>query len=298
MGVIIHVSSFVLVIVLVFGFLVFFDTTKSTWNKSPAEVKAHIIIYIIQSVGAILYYIGNNTVYICREYGRELKCNKQCFGVCQLVATICLGGALAYFQVIPPCLKKIAKSFDYEEKVNSFFSAAGLVTIYIKIDALFNTISLASSKLKNSCSSFTIFVTSIFLVGCILLGLVITLVHFLCALKVLQVRKTCCERKVLSFLIIFMMLFVFFPLYMVVDNSLPLNCAYNCNLLTYNSSIESFNCQANISKIRLSFSCTILVTTTLVCLLLFLFKRKAVNREEDSASYFCFNNIISLRQRC
>ena len=293
-GAIACIVSFVLILVLFFGSLVAIDIGHDACHTTAADVRLRAAFMIIQSVGAILYYFGNNLVYISKIYGSELGCSESCFNMSRVAAMIFLGGALAYFQLIPPCLQKIARLFNYEKKHHEGFSAANMIAIFVKIDALFNTVSLASRKFRYSCSSFTIALTTAFIIFCIVLGNMITLVNFIYTLRIL--RKSNKKQLVSQFMtnfILFLLLFISFPPYLLTDNTLPLECAFRCSAPYYlnNTSLISSSCNIKISGLRLSFSAILFVTIITVSLLLLVYKRRIRKEQIDSSSYVLFKSV-------
>ncbi len=281
---------FVLIPLLFFGPLVIIHVRRTAQWKTSGDCRIHIMFVTIQSAGVILYYFGNNSLILIRKYRHELDCDSRCFDLFQVIAALSLGGALAYFQIVPSCCVKIAKMFDYNLQNAAEFSVGHMITVYVKIDALFNTISLTMRTYRDACSATTLL--SIFMALCIILGHGVTWVNFIEALRMFKKSNNNWRGwKLFEQVTFLVLLSVFFTMYMVTDNIYPLNCAFNCY---GNLSFPAGDCSTKISGIRLSFSSVIFVTVILVSLILFIYKRKATNGKIEGSYYFQFQNKFPL----
>ncbi len=284
-----------LISLIVFFALVVIDVIHNACKKTNANTTLRICLVVSQCIGAILYFVGNNSSDITRMHGEELQCGETCSSIWKAVAMICLGSALAYFNLIPPCLHRIFKYYHYEDMQTDWFSSTAMIAIFIKIDALFNTVNLAAERADYQCSYFTVVLTTIFILVCILLGLGLMVSHFIYSLAMLRKRQD--ERyagRQVVFITSFVLLFICFPPYLLTDNHLPLDCAFGCASsvdLNNNGTSSDRSCDlTGSSALRLALSLVLLATTILVSLLLILYKRKMAKKEMDLAlTYAKFN---------
>lgn len=72
-----------------------------------------LIFLVIEVVGALLYFFGDNILYIVLKYGEALGCDQQCVESYRAAAIITLGLALMVFLLVPPCLQKIMQLCDF-----------------------------------------------------------------------------------------------------------------------------------------------------------------------------------------
>ena len=290
------VLSFLFSLVVFFGSLVIIDIVHNACKKTSANIRVRMCLVLAQCIGAVLYFFGNNSADISRTYGEELQCGENCAVMWRIAAMISLGSALAYYQLIPPCLHKIAKLYHYEDKRSDWFSSRAMIAVFIKIDALFNTVNLAAEKVQDQCGPFTVALTTIFVLVCITLGIGLIITNFIYSLAML--RKNQNDKhggKLVAFVTSFVILILCFPPYLLTDNRQPLDCAFGCGLEVSvsgnNSSSGSNTChRTGSSALRLVLSSVMFVIIIFVSFLLLLYKRKTAKKEMDSnLMYVKFN---------
>lgn len=272
---------------IVFFVLVVIDVVHNACKKTSANIRLRVCLVVSQCIGAVLYYIGNNSSDITRMHGQELRCGDTCTGIWRAVAMICLGSALAYFNLIPPCLDRIFKFYQFKDMHSDWFSSTAMIATFIKIDALFNTVNLAAERADQQCSSFTVAITTVFIILCIVWGLGLMVSHFIFSLAMLRMKQN--DRhagRQVVFITSFVILFICFPPYLLTDNRQPLDCAFGCGAYIHplgnatNSDYSRCNLTGS-SSLRLVLSVVLLITIVLVSALLILYKRKMAKKEMD-----------------
>lgn len=98
-------------------------------------------------------------------------------GIAGLIAS---GTVLLFYQEFPSCTHKISKLLNYRGKRTTWFSAAGMITTFIKMDALYNTVVCAAAQIDEFCDAEDIAINVSFLVIIIIVGIIISDVHQLC----------------------------------------------------------------------------------------------------------------------
>ena len=88
------------------------------------------IIALVEVIGALLYYYGDNIGYIISRYSEVLGCHEDCRYNNRVAATVTLGLSLVLFQLIPPCIETITKRKQQNvETVSTYL----LLSIILKI---------------------------------------------------------------------------------------------------------------------------------------------------------------------
>ena len=278
------VLSFLFSLVVFFGSLVVIDVVHNAYKKTSANIRLRICLVLAQCIGAVLYFFGNNSADIANTYGEELQCRESCVVMWRIAAMISLGSALAYYQLIPPCLHKIAKLYHYEDKRSDWFSSTAMIGIFIKIDALFNAVNLAAEEAQDQCGPFTVALTTTSILICTALGIGLIITNFIYSLAMLRKNQNDKQgRKLAVFVTSFVILFLCFPPYLLTDNRQPLDCTFGCGpdiIVLDNTTLSGSNtCHSTgSSALRL-----ILSSVMFVCFLLALYKHKTTKKEIDSA---------------
>lgn len=224
------VVTFVTVTVVIFGGLVFANILYLL-RKKDEMLWIKISLLLIQSLGALLYFYGDNIVQIVAKYGDELGCGMTCLSYNKVAAMIASGSALLFFIEFPTCFHRIVKLLDYKEKNTGWFSASGMIGTYIKIDALYNTVVVAAADVDDFCNNIDISINTTFLLICILTGIGLMVVNSHYAATLL--KKS--EHKQHSWIayFVFIILALLFPLFLLTDNRQPLDCAFRCDTFCY-----------------------------------------------------------------
>ena len=288
------ICSFLFSLVIFFGFLVISDVVYNSRNHDCTHTRVRVCLVFSQCIGAVLYYVGNNTVYIARVYGEELHCGSNCRTMWMVVAMISLGSSLAYFHLVPSCLRHIAKQCQYEDKHLHLFSSSAMAAIFIKIDALLNTVNLAVEEAGSRCDVFTLILTTVFILVCSVIGIGLMAAYFSCSMVALKRNYSSVPSKMAQLLLVscFVVLLVSFPTYLLIDNQQPLDCAFGCGLEAFasaNSTTASDPSGCNStgkSALRLILSIVIFIKIIFVSFLLFHFNRRqtAINLEPQGGT--------------
>ena len=90
------------------------------------------MIAVVQAIGVLFYYYGDNINNLLEHYGGELGCGSTCREDNRIAAIIFLGFALVIYQASPMAMRKWAEFFDYEDSldVTGWFTAADMIPIY------------------------------------------------------------------------------------------------------------------------------------------------------------------------
>lgn len=156
--------------------------------------------------GLLFYYYGDNISYILDQYGEELGCGDLCQENSRVVALFSLGLALICYHILPAIIRKLAA--EYEEEKRPLLDS---MVVIPKMDAVFTAV-LILAKTNVQCSTHDLIVYIGFFGTCIVIGWVTMVSHFM------HSHNGCCGAIILS------LLMINFPLYMLSDNTQPLNC--------------------------------------------------------------------------
>ncbi len=218
----------------------------------------------IQTVGALLYFYGDNMTYILGHYGPQLGCDSECVTSNRIAGSFALGTALIIFQVIPHLLKKIKKMTTGKPlkiRYPSWVSAIDMITIIVSMDALFSAV-VVMVESPEFCSRSDIGTSVSFIVVCTIVGIFAEVIYWLYALHSSKDKDK--TFNVLVTLAFFIMIFCF-PLYILADNHQPLDCAFGCDTFAANTTINDLSCNNTGNAVtRLSFT---VVTFSLIAIL-------------------------------
>ncbi len=235
------VIMFGIVAVLFFGFLVlchfiYFCVYRHHYTS--------FVETAIQLVGGLLYFYGDNMTYILRRYGPELGCDSECVTNNSIASSFALGTALIIFQVIPHILlkfRKIIKGKPIKIKYPSWVSAIDMITIIIKMDALFSAV-VVMVESSEFCSRSDIGTSVSFIVVCTIVGIFAQAIYWLYALRS---NKDKSKVFIVMVTIAFITMMFCFPMYVLADNHQPLDCAFGCDFSASNTTID-FNTNCDI----------------------------------------------------
>ena len=247
---------------------------------------------IIQTIGALFYFYGDNITHLLRAYGDELKCDTVCQKNNSIAATISLGFALIIFQIVPLILHKLYELIDKKggKKKSSWFYAVDMIGMIVKIDTLYSAV-VGMAKSPELCSKSDIGVSVAFFVICVVTGIVEEIMYCVYALALKGKVENSLRVFRIPTMVAFILVIICFPLYILADNNQPLDCAFECESLSLNATIT---CNLNVEGgIRLASNCFILVAITLVALYFFL-----RNAMEKRKSYTELGLSASGEQKC
>ena len=223
----------------------------------------------IQTVGALLYFYGDNITYLLNSYGVELGCGTLCQNNNRIAATFSLGLALIIFHIIPPMLHKlfqVVKDEEKKDKKNPWYSAVDMITVMVKIDTLYSAV-VVMVESPEFCSASDIGVSVSFIVVCAIVGFIAEIIYFIYALYANED-----ENMVFCSLAIFglILIIICFPLYILADNHQPLDCAFGCDSFAANTTINDLTCsQIANSGTRLGFTCVTFLSVSALSLVYF-----------------------------
>lgn len=282
-GAIATVFFFVFIITVVFGGLVVSNIIHHILKKDVA-IWIRMAHLGAQCVGAVLYYYGDNIIETIVPYKDELGCDRSCVMASKISATIASGAALMFYHDFAACMHKLTKLIGHKEKITAWFSAAGMITIFIKSDSLFNAVVEAAATIDDYCDAEDVAINAAFLVITVVAGLSLMTVNCFYVLKVLKDHKQQDQNWLIY--TTYGVAVVCFPLYMLTDNLQPLDCAFGCDVLGRNQTLNEPNCNVRGSSgFRLAISLVIFIVVALSSALLFSCRKdKAesfINKELD-----------------
>lgn len=260
------VVMFVLVTVIIFGGLLIINMiyVLVTYTKKDKAIK--ILLLVGQSIGALCYFYGDNVAQIFTDYGPELNCGQDCISNNNIAATISSGVALLLFIEFPSCMHRVTELIGIEENTTGWFSASGMIALFIKLDALFNTVVIATADIDDFCNTADVAINASFLLICVLTGSILMIINGIYAANLL--KKDHKEYTWIVYLALGALL-ICLPLFLLIDNPQPLDCAFRCDSFSNNQTLQELECdQSSSSGVRLGFSLVILVVVSLLSFLL------------------------------
>ena len=194
----------------------------------------HWLSYVsltIQTIGGLLYFVGDNLSDLLSHYGNEFNCNDECLANSTIAGAALQGVALVIFQVVPlECHILIGEEKKDEYKL--WYTPLDMITLIFKINTLYSTV-ITMVESPYSCSNGTIAVSTVFLCLCCIMGWIYG-VSYSCRV-VSKIEET---RTQVVTGIIFLCVSLCLPFYLLVDNNLPLDCACRCDAnMTVNSNM-------------------------------------------------------------
>ena len=249
----------------------FFGALALTYFIYLCVVKAHCTKYIssiVQTVGAFLYFYGDNLPHVLHVYGDALGCDSTCQRRNIIGAITSLTLALIVFQFAPLVLHKLYQLVERKDEENAkqspWFLAIEMITILVKIDALYSGVS-AMVESGDFCDDEDVNAASVVLITtCIICGIVTVVLYGVYALCKNKNNGVYIGLTVLTIVL----LALCFPLYMIADNRQPLDCALKCDMSAFQNQTSSCERIAN-SGIRLGFIFSTLLIITILSLVFF-----------------------------
>ena len=261
------VILFGLVVVLFFGSLAIINLVYLCYNESD-DLPIKIAILVVEIIGSILYFYGDNIGFIFDQYGEILGCGQQCVENNRIAAVITLGLALIFYHLFPPCLIKAAKMFDLEGETTAWYSATDMFTSILKIDSLFTVVAIMAQT-DEFCGRTDLSISIAFLVLCFIVGIGLLVTYCSFSSYILKDnRDTETWWWIVPFA--FILLSLCFPMYVLADNLQPLDCAFGCDSFAANQTQNAIGCNAVAnSALRLGFTLFTFITVSILSLLLF-----------------------------
>lgn len=260
---------FVLVL-LFFGVISAINLTHRCW-KSEEYGWVKIALVIVEICAAVFYFYGENVGFIYTQYGEALGCDEECMEDNRLLEILAIGIALLFYQILPSCVRKIGDYKNLREQNYGWYSAADMLAVILKTDALFTVVVSAATQTTDFCSSRTDVQTSVaFFAISILVGVLAMTVF--CIITTLQFKQNPNSKDwhwIVPFT--YLILVVCFPLFVLSDNPQPLDCAWGCDSFIRNVTLNNErNCNiASNAAMRLGFSVVAFLSIVSVLLLLY-----------------------------
>ena len=258
------VVMFVLVAVLFFGPLtIVYFVYKCILKHSYIS----FISSSIQTIGALLYYYGDNITFLIDTFNPELGCEENCVTGNRVAAVISLGLALIIIQIVPPIVHKFKKEGNFK-KTPDWNSALDMITVLVKMDALYTTIVLMAHSSDEFCSTADV-ATSISLITIfVIVGVVVEAMQYYYALTTNENKKVFFTHLTTLGLFAFI---ICLPLYILADNFQPLDCAFRCDTFAANTTIHEINCNQTANNgVRLAFNAIVFIVVSVFSVVYFI----------------------------
>ena len=284
------VVVFVLVAILFFGSLVIVHFVYMCILKHHYSC---FITSFIQTIGAILYYYGNNITGLIYTYNQALGCDKECVINNRIAAVFSLGMALIIFKLVPPIVGKFKKESS-KKKIPDWFSALDMITVMVKVDALYSTV-VVSVNTEEFCGRADVATATAFISLSVIVGVAAEVAYWVYALTTDKTKNTLftCLTTVGLFAFI-----LCFPLYILADNHQPLDCAFGCDSFAVNLTMieHSLSCNRSLnSGVRLGFNTITFIVVTTFSIIYFVCNTRARKQPEATDNGEDTNNIIELQ---
>ena len=234
-------------------------------NRARCKTIVHTSV---QSLGAVLYFYGDNISDITEIYGEELGCGEQCVLNSRIAATTALGGALVTLHFVPQMIQVLVPLKGLKETI--WHSAQDMVANITKIDILYTTIAIMAQT-DEFCGYIDQRLSLSFITIYSLLG--IFLMVSKCFHLILYIGDSALRYKrvkKIALCISCVSLILCLVLYTFADNAQPIDCWYGCDFSAANLTMNELDCdQTGVSKLKLglvvpSFVIFILVEVLLI----------------------------------
>lgn len=259
------VVLFVLVVVLFFGILTVMDFIYLCFKYSSERrtLRIKIALLLVEVIGAMLYFYGDNITFIFDQYGEVLGCDQKCIENNRIAAIITLGIALIFYHLFPPCLQKVA-SIAALPKSTGWYSASDMITTILKVDTLFTVVAIMAQT-TDFCSKTDLTISIAFLFVSVAVGIALMFIYCTFSFNLLADHKEWRWIVPLAFII----LVIAFPMYVLADNQQPLDCAFGCDSFAFNQT-QNIGCKSvGNSALRLGFTAVTFIAVSILSLLLF-----------------------------
>lgn len=220
---------------------------------------------VLHLVGLFLYMYGNNVSFIVELLADDLRCDEECDKIVNTSGTFTLGIALIMF--ILPRMQSRNERSD-ETSCTPYDLALNKIAAIAILDAVYTTTTSLTTK---ECTTLNIAATSVFLTLCCVGGVYHVIKQ---GIKCRKVTGHYC-KAVFSTILASLSLSV----YLLMDNSLPLDCAFEHNISDTGDEYEIANSTTGTDFYNHSFTSALL---RLICM----------------SVTFSFNIIILLMAYC
>lgn len=259
---IINVTFFALIFLVLFPlvntilFLIYISAEdKSKYDNYSVVLCRRIIITAIQTLGAMLYFYGDNIGYIIQTYSRELNCGNQCIINNQIAATVTLGLALIILQFFPVTFTQLdtvikggCSNNAWNEKISKWNYGLDMITIILKIDIVYTAVAIMTQT-DEFCGHIDVVLSGVFIAICMAVGVAFIFIGLFYSLTKI-VKNYASVLAVVSLVL----LIPSHCMYLLADNQQPLDCGFNCDFLAANQTLNDTGCNAQINRgVRLLF---------------------------------------------
>ena len=254
--------------------------------------RINFITSIIQTVGALFYFYGNNINDLINNYGSNVGCTGTCAENSRIISSFALGIALTIINVVPLITKGVLELLKLKQestslvvkKIPDWFAAIDMITMFVKINAVYSVV-VSMVQSEGFCNTTDIATSTTLLLFCIIVGIFAEVVYFLNA-RATNKNNSKLYTGLISFTFV-SMLFCF-PLYLLADNRQPLDCAFGCDTFIFNQplNIVSSNQTLNVPScnilgneaVRVGFAAVSLIFIGTIPIIFFFLNHEA--REE------------------
>lgn len=234
------------------------ELSEINCNEYVVVLCRRIIIFLVQIVGALLYFYGDNIGYIIQNYSEELGCGDECVVNNRIAAVVTLGLALIILHFFPATFEQFdiimydSNGCDFnnwDDNTSKYNYGLEMITIIVKIDIVYTAVAIMTQT-DEFCSHTDRALSITFVIICSLFGIIYMIIS--CGYSKLKINE---GTKTLILLIVSLCLLP--PnvvLYLLADNQQPLDCAFNCDTFAANQTFNEINCNAQVnSGVRLLF---------------------------------------------
>lgn len=179
------VIAYIFVLLAVFGSAVVISFIYHC-SKRDEHLRIRITSLLIQCSGALLYYFGDNINELLQPYAMEFGCGETCLLNSSIAGMIASGSVLVFYQEIPACMRKVKKLLKYKEKTTLWFATSEMITVFIKLDALYNTVVREAAQIDEFCDPKGIAINVAFIVIFVLVATALMTVNCLYVIKELK----------------------------------------------------------------------------------------------------------------
>lgn len=272
----------VVVVVLFFGILATIQAIALMYkNRNNDNWPFILVVLIIQIIGALLYFYGDNFIYILNRHGSDLGCGPGCVENNRIASVICLGCTLIIYHLLPPILKKFAEYANLDND-DHWYTASNIITTIVKVDALFTVVAIMAQT-SDFCSDADLGISGAFFIISILVGWGLMIVYGILSYWILD------DKSRITWLVpvATVTLALCFPLYILADNEQPLDCGFSCDTFASNVTQNEFTCDVTSnSATRLSFTLVAFIAVGAISILLLFFhddtKADQIDAPEDT----------------
>ena len=178
---------------------------------------------IVQHVGAVLYFVGDNLTQLVSRYGGDVE-------VARGASMVFFVLALMVFWITPPLSHLIRETHltsSYEECTQSkkhWCNVIYTITVIIKVDVLYSAVLVMVDTTNDACTFAS---TYLLFLLCILVGMAYVFIKILVLWY--DKKPAINYRRIVTVILIAIIGLVCFPLHTLMNNKLPLDCGFPCS---------------------------------------------------------------------